>query len=120
MLVCDSTLRDGETGKVSLIGIFSEVKAPSFPVLQSSLSVYLNLSDVQGLYDLRIELRRLQDDKLVGDGGTNISFPAPNAEIVFEMKNLVFPTEGQYEFRVFANDRFVGNKPFSVVKVQAQ
>jgi hypothetical protein len=117
MLVCDVTLRDAETGKVSLIGIFSDVRALSFPVLQPSLSVYLNLSDVQGDYDLKIELRRLDDDRLVGEGGAGLSLDRPNAEIVFEMRNLVFPTEGRYEFRVHANDRFVGNKPFNVVKV---
>jgi hypothetical protein len=65
-------------------------------------------------------MRALADDHLIGEGSAQVSIDRPNAEIVFDMRNLVFPHEGQYDFRLFANDRFVGSKPFTVVKVAVQ
>src|SRR3989442_11211587 len=56
MLICDNTIREEVTGKVSLIGIFAAIQSPAFPVVVPSLCVYLNVSDAQGRYRLRLEL----------------------------------------------------------------
>ncbi len=48
LLICDHTIRDGETGKVSLIGIFANIQALDFPVLNPGLSVYVTWTTLKG------------------------------------------------------------------------
>ncbi len=61
MLLCDHTIREHGTGKVSLIGIFENISAARFPVVHRSLSVYAKLVDAEGEYTIRLELLRLDD-----------------------------------------------------------
>ncbi len=42
------------------------------------------------------------------------------AEIVFQLANLVLQRPGRYDFRLFANTRFVGNKTFTVLDWKPQ
>ena len=56
MLLCDHTIREHGTGKVSLIGIFENISAARFPVVHRALSVYAKLVDAEGEYAIRLEL----------------------------------------------------------------
>jgi hypothetical protein len=119
MLICDSTIREEVTGKVSLIGIFENVTAASFPAAHHSLSVYANLADASGNYRFRLTLRRRDDNAKLGEGGMDavaVDRMKP-LELVFQLQGLVFERPGRYEFTLHANDRHVGTKVFEVVKI---
>jgi len=90
MLLCDHTIREAGTGKVSLIGIFENISAARFPVVHRSLSVYT--------------LRATFADRMTP------------GEIIFALENLGLDRPGRYEFRLHANDRFVAGKSFVVVQ----
>ena len=59
MLLCDLTIREHGTGKMSLIGIFENISAARFPVVHRALTVYAKLADAEGEYGIRLELVRL-------------------------------------------------------------
>lgn len=120
MLVCDYTIRDGATGKVSLIGIFETIQALDVPVMHPALSIYVNMSDLRGEYALRLELMRVEDDAALGRADMNVRFDDPMrpAEVLFDFRNLVFERTGRHEFRLYANNRFVGAKLFDVVRAE--
>jgi hypothetical protein len=118
MLLCDHTIREQGTGKISLIGIFENISAASFPVIHPALSVYAKLGDAQGEYTIRLELIRLDDSHLVAQGTLKTAFTdrMTPAELVFALQNLGLERPGRYEFRLHANERFVAGKSFTVVE----
>ena len=77
------------------------------------------LTDAEGRYDVEIELRRLEDLAAIGD---RQSLPVvlhdrhAVGEFVFEVEEMILERPGRYEFRLYANDRAVGVKSFSVVQ----
>ena len=120
MLICDNTIREEGTGKVSLIGIFEAIFAAQFPVRHGLLCVYAKVTDAEGDYEIKLELVRLDDELTMGGGQARVTLAdrmAP-AEFVFQLPNLGFERPGRYEFRLFANGRWVGSKSFGVVLLQ--
>lgn len=120
MLICDNTIREEGSGKVSLIGIFENIlvaPAAQFPVRHGLLCVYAKVTDAEGEYGIRLELVRLDDELTMGGGEAQVTLAdrMTPAEFVFQLPDLVFERPGRYEFRLFANRRCVGNKSFSVV-----
>jgi len=118
MLLCDLTIREQGTGKVSLIGIFENISSTRFPIVHRALSVYAKLGDAEGEYAIRLELARLDDSRVVAQGALRASFAdrMTPSELIFALENLGLERPGRYEFRLFANDRFVAGKSFTVLQ----
>src|SRR6266705_1737645 len=91
MLVCDNAIREEGTGKVSLIGIFTDIWTPTFPNLHPSLCVYANLSDAQGVYRMRLDLMRTSDMRAIGRGEAKLDVPdrMRPTEVVFELRGIL-------------------------------
>lgn len=120
MLVADLAIRDHQTNKVSLIGIFENIRAPSFPCRHEALTVYAKVTDAQGTYDFRLEVihldkaRRIAEVPIKGEAAHRLGI----GEIVVTIGGLVFPGPGLYEFRLSANGRYVGSKTVRMEKEQ--
>lgn len=117
MLICDTVIRDSTTGKPSLIGVFDRILAPSLPARHPSLAVYAKITDAQGQYVFRLELVDLSTGQAIGEGKTpEVEIPDRMAshELVFNLQGLMFRTEGRYEFRLYADEQFVGVHSFDV------
>ena len=117
MLICDHTIREEGTRKVSVIGIFGAIHSARFPAVHSSLSVYVNLGDALGAYRLRLELLHADTMQKIGSGEAELrvhDLMLP-AEFVFELQRLVFDRAGRYQFDLYANDEHIGSKSFRVV-----
>ena len=121
MLLCDHTIREQGTGKVSLIGVFENISAAHFPVVHRALSVYAKLGDAEGEYAIRLELVRLDDSHVVAQGTLRAAFAdrMTPGELIFALENLGLERPGRYEFRLYADDRFVAGKSFTVVPAAA-
>ena len=117
MLLCDHTIREAGTGKISLIGVFENISAARFPVVHRTLSVYAKLGDAEGEYAIRLELLRLDDGHVVAQGTLRATFVdrMTPGELIFALENLGFDRPGRYEFRLHANERFVAGKSFTVI-----
>jgi hypothetical protein len=118
VMMCDYTIRDRDTGKTSLIGIFDRVEAPDFPVIHPSLFVYVNMTDVEGEYVVGLELRRAGTMKRLGYGERIVTYSdrLAQAEVIFNLRNVMFEEAGAYEFRVHANGEDIGGRIFTVVQ----
>jgi hypothetical protein len=121
MLLCDLTIREHGTGKISLIGVFENISATTFPVVHRALSVYAKLADAEGEYAIKLELVRLDDSRVVAQGLLRATFAdrMTPGELIFNLENLGFERAGRYEFRLYAEDRFVAGKTFTVVPAPA-
>jgi hypothetical protein len=118
MLLCDLTIREHGTGKMSLIGIFENISAARFPVVHRALTVYAKLADAEGEYGIRLELIRLDDNHTVAQGNLRAGFAdrMTPGELTVNLENLGFERPGRYEFRLYADERFVAGKTFTVIQ----
>jgi hypothetical protein len=120
VLICDYVITEQGTNKKSLIGIFENINVRRFPCAHHSLSVYIKMTEGQGNYSFRLELVDLQDNQTVGGGELPNEINMPNPlrahELVFNLKGLKFAHAGEYEFRIFANDKIFGQKSFVVTE----
>ena len=116
MLLCDLTIREHGTGKISLIGVFENISAPRFPVVHRALSVYAKLTDAEGDYVIRLE-----DSHVVAQGTLTATFAdrMSPGELIFNLENLGLERPGRYEFRLYADGRFVAGKSFTVIQTPA-
>ena len=119
MLVCDQAIRDAETNKVSLVGIFDQIRGAEFPLAWARpTAVYTRVTDAEGHYQIQLELVRLEDEASVGrvdvelTAGDRMGF----GELIFKFDRLIFERPGRYEFRLFAGDRYVGGVVFTVIQ----
>jgi hypothetical protein len=118
MLLCDLTIREHGSGKISLIGVFENISAARFPVVHRALSVYAKLTDAEGDYTIRLELMRLEDSHVVAQGTLKATFAdrMTPGELIFNLENLGLEKPGRYEFRLYADERFVAGKSFTVIQ----
>lgn len=122
MLVCDYVITEQGTNKKSLIGVFENINAARFPCVHHGLSVYIKMTEGIGKYRFRLELIDLKNDKSIGKGeiphDIELRNPLAAHELVFNLKGLKFAHAGEYEFRMFANDKIMAQKSFMVSERQ--
>ncbi len=117
MLICDVAIREEGTGKISLIGIYENIAAPQFPWAHR-MCVYGKLVECQGDYRIRLDLVRLEDMQILGQQEASATFQdrmVPAETVLLLAVNFERP--GRYEFRLYANDRWVASKAFNVLQM---
>ena len=122
MVCADYAIREAETNKITLVGIFDRLLSTAFPLRWNRPSlVYVKLTDAQGSYGVRLELVRSDDGQAIGrlDAQVTMADRMASYDIVFHLNELVFERPGFYEFRLFANDRWVsGGVRLHVVQIE--
>ncbi|MCK6479741.1 MAG: hypothetical protein HUU06_09660 [Planctomycetaceae bacterium] len=121
-LLCDYVIHEAGSNKKSLIGIFEQVNSPRFPFRHGRISVYANIADAHGTYDLALRLVRLRDGKVLFEGKglrIQVNDPLQVSELGMNLEGIGFEEPGKYEFALYANDQFLQSKPFTVRKTEA-
>lgn len=118
LLVCDTAIRDADTGKTSLIGIFETIYAPRFPAMIPWIVLYAKVSDVEGTFEFAGEFVRLGDERLIGTFTESVTFQDRflAGDVLFRIPGLTFEKAGRYEFRLSTAGRLVGIKTFQVIE----
>lgn len=121
MLICDHVIAEVGTNKKSLIGVFENINAVKFPIIHPLLAVYAKLTAAKGSYRFRLELVDLQRNVILGKAEMPEDIPIDNPlgthELVFNLGGLKFDNPGEYEFRIFANEKIFAQKTFLVIKI---
>lgn len=109
--ICDEA-RERPDGKLDLVGVFNELRAPGFPALQDRMTVVLTIAwndGESGRMPIRADLID-EDEQLILtiQGHTDVP-PAeagvwPHTRIVMPLENVVFPHPGRYWFRMSAGE----------------
>jgi len=122
MLICDYVITEQGSKKKSLIGIFESIGAGKFPFIHPFLAVYVKLTEARGSYKFRLDLVSLKKDTVIGQGSApqeiSITDPLKSHELVFNLRGLRFQDPGEYEFRMYANDKIFAQKTFYVRQLQ--
>lgn len=115
-LVCDYVIQDSLGRKPTLVGIFSNIWVQEFPASHSSSWLYAKLIDCEGDYAIKIEFVRVatQEVLMEGHGNGTSSNRHLNVEIISQLPELSIPAAGEYEFRLWMNDKFIANVRINV------
>lgn len=111
ILLCDRIIQEAETSKVTLVGILDRLTASEFPFdYVRGLELYVRVTDAAGEYTTRMEVVRVEDEQTIVEGDATMAMldRTRSYEIRFDFPRVPFERPGQYEFRLFANGRFVG------------
>ena len=102
LILCDTIIEDKATGKKSLIGLFSQINAPSLPCVHQSMSILVSVTGGQGTYPCRIVCEHPDLDRPVFAFDCTIKFENPFqvVDMVFQMKSVRFRLPGKYELKV--------------------
>ena len=123
ILVCDSGTVDRNSGKKTLVGVFNRVVGRTFPTSRW-LSLYFRFTDAEGRYQFKVQYAQVKTGNILVQAETDvlsvenrldtrdflISYPAP----------VPIPEAGQYEFRLYANDMFLGRISIDAVLREKQ
>lgn len=114
-------------GKLNVMGIFRDINAYSFPARHSSMHLVVKLGAELGEYgDTRTLTVKLRDPD--GTEIMSLAGPAviPNSEggripevnAILELKDVVFPKPGPYQFVVLIDKDYKGDLPVYVNKLE--
>ena len=122
LLLCDSTIREAGSGKISLIGTFNSLFAHNFPCVHPSMSVYAALSDGRGKVPCELRMTCLESGARVFGVNGSIDFKDPTsvAELCFQFNQMPLQQAGIYSIEFFANDELLGTRKLKVDQVKQQ
>lgn len=115
--LCDTIIRDENTKKVSLIGLFSVIHSRAFPVKHPEMHVYVALTNGHGQQDIDVRFVSLDSNEpIVGiKGQLTFQSPLQVAELNLKWRGVEFPAPGDYLVEVLCNGTRIGDRKFKVL-----
>ena len=109
------------TGKCTIVGVFEVFNLRSMPGRTSSFTVFLQLTDGIGRYDLVIEIYDLQQGVVLGRGsGLGLNWPQKllKMNVTIPVPPVPVTHEGAYDLVVTANGQEIERQKFTVAVFQ--
>src|SRR5207302_304995 len=107
ILLCDHTIVEAMTGKVSIIGTFDSFFVQELPGTLIAFTVYLLLTEGHEDYSIVVEIQDRQEDVVLGRSPViQINFPDRLARLnlMIPVPPLMVQHVGTYDLVVLAND----------------
>ena len=113
-----------EGGKLNVMGIFTQIFAPTFPAMHPSMFLVIKLGPDFPEYgqERQLTITLVDDDgvleiaKVTGD--IQVPMPVggqkPEINLTINLQALVFPKPGTYQFTVLIDKDFKGSLPIRV------
>lgn len=118
MLLCERTIIEAGTGKVSLIALLEKFVLPALPGHVVPFTVYLQLTDgiVQHDYEISVELHDLANDTILASAGPKVKWEdrLSRINLFLPVKTLKVQHAGTYDFVVFADNQEIDRQKFRV------
>jgi uncharacterized protein DUF6941 len=105
-ITCDAVHIDPASGKHTLLGVFSNIKARTFPVIHPYMVWFLTLTDVQpGKHKIKMSmgLDPINPTELLNREFESQS-PLHRINLINEIRNLSFPQVGDYSLLIEIDD----------------
>jgi hypothetical protein len=120
LLIADNHILDHRWGQHSVIGIFSQVKATTFPLTLSRLCIYAELSNGRGPVPIQIRIIDAAESRTpVIDAVANITFadPLDVGHLAFGAMSITFPAPGDYRVQLLAHSVLLAERRLNLVQV---
>jgi Family of unknown function (DUF6941) len=117
-IICDTMIEDRLTNKKSLIGLFSNINATSFPFTLPVINVFVSLTGGHGEYQCSLSCVKDDGSKeiLKLSGPMKFENPLDIVESNFILNGTTFPGVGIYRFEFSCNDIPIISRKFQVIE----
>ena len=116
LLLCDHAIT-AQDGKVSAIGLFSQINVTRLPTTYGRLFIVAVLEASPGAHELTLQVTDPEGTALLAQPPQMRLEVPPNAttaNIVADLKGLQLKTLGRHRIELRAGERVLGNTPFTV------
>jgi len=105
-ITCDGVHIDPSSGKHTILGVFSNIRARQFPVVHPFMIWFMTLSDVsQGQHKIRISLGLDPSNATpIIDRTFESQSPMQRINLINEIRNLSFAGPGDYSIIIEVDD----------------
>ena len=119
IVICDTIIRDEQTKKISLIGLFNAIRTDSFPCTHNQMHVYVALTEGHGKYKTEIRFIEAGGEVPIAGivGELNFTSPLQIAELNTCWQKLHFKKPGEYIVEILCDGKPVGSRKFIVSKI---
>jgi hypothetical protein len=120
ILLCDQTIVEAVTGKVSIIGIFDNWNIPQFPTLIRPFMAFLQLTDGVGKYAVSVDVHDLQADQIIAQARVaEAVFPERRVKVnlMISVPPLPLSHAGSYDFVVLADGQEIDRQQFQAIQI---
>lgn len=118
LVLCDLTIVEQGTTKVSLVGMFTKLTVKAIPSRPRTFFVFAALTDGSGNATITLTITRLDTDKEVfARDLTEVHFPdkLEEVELLVQMEDWSFPAPGWYEFTLLVDGEWVARRRLEVI-----
>lgn len=121
ILLCDQTIIEAGTGKVSVIGVFDGFTLPKLPFVTRPCMVFVQLADGIGSHGVDVEVRDLENDTVIarGEVGAQITWPDRPSKhnLLIPLPPLPITHVGEYDLVILARNQEIDRQKFTVAVV---
>ena len=116
-IICDTVIEDKRTNKKTLVGLFNNINAKSFPCTHAAMHVFIGLTEGRGKYKCTLSCEKDDSSQKLFELPGSIEFKNPLAvvEINFEIRGVRFIEGGTYRFEFSCNNIPVISRKFQVL-----
>jgi hypothetical protein len=116
LTLCDHTIVEKGTNKVSLIGSFTKLAVESFPSVPKRFCAFAALTDGSGTATIDLVLSELDTDQELHAESTQVEFPDKLTEIqlIFQLEGWSFPAPGWYQLVLYVDGEWVAHRRVEV------
>ena len=118
ILLCDKTILEAGTGKVSLIGVFERFLVDE-SLTTAPCEAFTQITNAVGRYEIVFEIRDLQENETIARAvGLAIQIPNPlfRANVIIPVPALRFNHTGTYDLVMLANGQEIDRQQFAVAR----
>lgn len=114
-LICDQVITDEVSKKRTVVGIFDTIWIGAFPTNYRPAALYVRLTDAEGAYKARIEYVQVASQKILAtiEASVEVTDRLMPAEFSVPLPPIPIPSAGEYEFRLWLNDKYVHRVRFN-------
>ncbi|MEA2011979.1 MAG: hypothetical protein U9O87_02685 [Verrucomicrobiota bacterium] len=122
LIICDTMIEDKNTGKKSLIGIFDRLASMNFPCMHPTLSVFVSMTSGRGEYPCEIVCKHKAGEEIAFNAKGKVLMKDPNqvVDIVFNFRNIKFPSKGVYWLQFLVDDVPVMMRQLTLAQIKPQ
>lgn len=121
-LLCDYALTSDD-GKLSAMGIFSNINFASLPNAYPRFFVVIILSLDRGTHAVRLGIVDPVGQQMLPDPPTvdvQVELPGADTNLVIDFNNLPFNRGGIYQVQLFLEGRLIHSMPLNIQAVSAE
>jgi hypothetical protein len=117
IVVCEKVITEAKTGNKTLVSTFNNIQANGFPCKHPSMAVYVALTNGTGEKHVLLVFKKADKNIDIMRMGGKVGFENPNhvVELIFNLRNCIFPEAGLYAFEIWADEEFIFDGRFNVV-----